>query len=82
MAHRRTLGQMPNHQLPKTVFLTGKHFCQSELQGTVENRLLVAGGVAFEVFLFWKDDHLQTSEYYLHAKYKRGSDNNNGECDL
>ena len=49
---------------------TGKHFCQSELQGTVENRSLRAGGVAFDILRCWKDDHLQTSEYSLQVKYR------------
>ena len=49
---------------------TGEHFCQSELQGTVENRSLLAGGVAFDILRCWKDDHLQTSEYSLQGKYK------------
>ena len=44
--------------------------CQSELQGTVENRSLLAGGVAFDILRCWKDDHLQTSEYSLKGKYK------------
>ena len=49
---------------------TGEHLCQSELQGTVENRSLPAGGVAFDILRCWKDDHLQTSEYSLQGKYK------------
>ena len=49
---------------------TGKHFCQSELQGTVENRSLVTGGVAFDILQCWMDDHLQTSVYSLQVKYK------------
>ena len=44
--------------------------CQLELQGTVENRSLLAGGVAFYILWCWKDDHLQTSEYSLQDKYK------------
>ena len=44
--------------------------CQSELQGTVENRSLLASGVAFDILQCWKDDHLQTSEYSLPGKYK------------
>ena len=56
---------------------TGKHFCQSELQGTVENRSLPANGVALDILRCWKDDHLQTSEYSLQVRYKGGSDNNN-----
>ena len=38
---------------------------QSELQGTVENRSLLVGGVAFDILRCWKDDLLQTSEYSL-----------------
>ena len=44
--------------------------CQLELQGTVENRSLLAGDVAFDILGCWKDDHLQTSEYSLQNKYK------------
>ena len=44
--------------------------CQLELQGTVENRSLLAGGVAFDNLWCWKDDHLQTSEYSPQDKYK------------
>ena len=44
--------------------------CQLELQGTAENRSLLAGGVAFDILVCWKDDHLQTSEYSLQDKYK------------
>ena len=44
--------------------------CQSELQGTVKNRSLLAGGVAFDILRCWKYDHLQTSEYSLQGKYK------------
>ena len=39
--------------------------CQLELQGKIENRSLLAGGVAFDSLRCWKDDHLQTSEYSL-----------------
>ena len=49
---------------------TGEHFCQLELQGTVENRSLVAGGVAFDILRCLKDVNLQTSEYSQQAKYK------------
>ena len=49
---------------------TGEHFCQSEMQGTVENRSSLAGGVAFDILRCWKDDHLQTSEYSLQGKNK------------
>ena len=45
------------------------HF-QLELQGTVENRSLLAGGVPFDILRCWKDDHLKTSEYSLQGKYK------------
>ena len=45
------------------------HF-QLELQGTLENRSLLAGGVAFDILRCWKDDHLQTSEYSQQGKYK------------
>ena len=44
--------------------------CQSELQGTVENRSLLAGGVAFDILRCCKVDHLQTSGYSLRGKYK------------
>ena len=44
--------------------------CQLELQGTAENRSLLVGGVAFDILVCWKDDHLQTSEYSLHDKFK------------
>ena len=44
--------------------------CQWELHRTVENRSLLAGGVAFDILWCWKDDHLQTSEYSLQDKYK------------
>ena len=44
--------------------------CQSELQGTVENRFLLAGGVAFYILRCCKVDHLQTSKYSLQDKYK------------
>ena len=44
--------------------------CQSKLQGTVKNRSLLAGGVAFEILQCWKDDHLPTSEYSQQGKYK------------
>ena len=44
--------------------------CQSELQGTVENRCSLAGGVAFDILRCWKDDDLQTSEYSLQGKNK------------
>ena len=40
------------------------------MQGTVENRSLLAGGVAFDIVWCWKDDQLQTSEYSLPDKYK------------
>ena len=33
--------------------------CQLELQGTVENRSLLADGVLFDVLQCWMDDHLQ-----------------------
>ena len=46
------------------------HFGLLELQGTVENRSLLACGVAFIIFRCWKDGHLQTSEYTLQVKYK------------
>ena len=36
--------------------------CQSELQGTVEKRSLLAGCVAFDILRCWKDDHLLTSD--------------------
>ena len=49
---------------------TGEHFCWSEMQGTVENRSLVAGSVAFDILQCWKDAHLQTFEYSLQGKYK------------
>ena len=49
---------------------TVEHFCQLELQGTVENRSLVAGGVAFDILRCWKDVHLPMSEYSLQVKYK------------
>ena len=49
---------------------TGKHFCQSELKGTVEKRSLRAGCVAFDILWYWKNDHLQTSEYSLQVKYQ------------
>ena len=39
--------------------------CQSQLQGTVENRSLLAGGVVFDILRCCKDDHLQTSGYSL-----------------
>ena len=41
-----------------------------ELQGTDENRSLLADGVAFDVLRCCKDDHLQTSEYSQQGKYK------------
>ena len=44
--------------------------CQSELQGTVENMSLLAGGVAFDILRCWNYDHRQTSEYSLKGKYK------------
>ena len=44
--------------------------CQLELQGTVENRSLLAVGVVFDILWCWKDDHLQTSEYSLQGKYR------------
>ena len=44
--------------------------CQLELQGTVEDRSLLVGGVAFDILRCWKDDHLQTSEYSMQGKYK------------
>ena len=44
--------------------------CQSKLQGTVENRSLLASGVAFNILWCWNDDHLQTSEYTLQGIYK------------
>ena len=44
--------------------------CQLELQGTVDNRSLLAGGVALDILWSWKDDHLQTSEYSLQDKYR------------
>ena len=43
--------------------------CQLELQGIVENRSSLAGGVAFDILWCWKDDPLQTSEYSLQGKY-------------
>ena len=49
---------------------TSDHLCQSELQGTVENRSLVADGVAFDILRYWKDVHLQMSQYSLQVKYK------------
>ena len=52
---------------PKTVFLTV--LSNSELQKTVKNRSLVAGGVAFEILQCWEDVHLQTSEYSQQVKY-------------
>ena len=59
---------------------TGEHFCQSELQGTVENRSLVAGDVVFDILRCWKDVHLQTSEYSLQVKYKEEVTTTTGEC--
>ena len=44
---------------------TGEYLCQSEFLGTVENRSLPAGGVAFNILWCWKDNQLQTSEYSL-----------------
>ena len=44
--------------------------CHSELQGTVENRSSLGGGVAFDILRCWKGDHLQTSEYSQKGKYK------------
>ena len=49
---------------------TGKNCCQSELQGTVENRSLVADGVAFDILCCWKHVYLKTFEYSLQVKYK------------
>ena len=49
---------------------TGEHFCQSELQETVNNRSLVPVGVAFDILQCWKDVHMQTYEYSLQVKYK------------
>ena len=43
---------------------------QFEMQGTVENRSSLSGGVAFDTLWCWKDDNLQTSEYSLQYKYK------------
>ena len=43
---------------------------QSELQGTVENRSLLAGGVDFDILRCWKDDHLKRSEYSQQGIYK------------
>ena len=48
---------------------TGEHLCQSELQGTVENRSLVAVGVAFDILVSWKNFHQQTSEYSKQVNY-------------
>ena len=53
-----------------------------ELQGTVENRSLLVGGVAFDILWCWKDDHLQTSEYSLQNKYKGGVTNTTDNVDL
>ena len=44
--------------------------CQLELQETVENTSSLAVGVTFDILWCWKDDHLQTSEYSLHDKFK------------
>ena len=44
--------------------------CQSDLQGTVENRSLLASGGAFYFLRCWKDSQLQTSEYSLQGKFK------------
>ena len=44
--------------------------CQSELQGTVENRSSLVGGVAFDILWCGKVDHLQTPGYSLQVKYK------------
>ena len=55
---------------PSRMMRSSTVHCQSELQGTVENRSLLAVGVAFDILRCWKDDHLQTSEYSLHSKYK------------
>ena len=49
---------------------TGKHFCQSELQGKFNNRSLVAVGVVFNILQCWKDVNLQTYEYSQQVKYK------------
>ena len=54
---------------------------KSESQGTVENMSLLADGVAFDILLCWKDDHLQTSEYSQQGKYK-GEVTNTTENDL
>ena len=60
------------------------HCCQTELQGTVENRSALAGGVAFDILWCWKNYHLQTSEYSMQVKYKGEVTNTteNVECPL
>ena len=55
--------------------------CQSELQGIVENRSLLAGGVVFDILRCWKDDKLQMSEYSQLGKYK-GEVTNTTENDV
>ena len=49
---------------------TGKNLCQSELQGIVDNRSLVAGGMAFDILRCLMHDHLLRSEYSLEGKYE------------
>ena len=46
--------EMPTSGSPRRVARrsTGDHFCQSEWQGTVEKRSLVAGGVTFDILHF------------------------------
>ena len=79
------MGQTPHHRPAKTVFSnvpsnSDWQKCEpvglqagcrgAPLQGTVNNRSLVAGGVAFDILRCWKDVHLQTSVYSLQVKYK------------
>ena len=47
-----------------------KHFCQSELQGTIKNRSFITGVVDFDILRSWKDFHVHTSEYTLQGKCK------------
>ena len=54
--------------------------CQLELQGSVENGSLLAGGVAFVILLCWKVDHLQTFECSLQGKYKGEVTNTTENC--
>ena len=67
------LGQTPHHRPAKTVFSTvpSNSDWQSELQGSVENRSSLAGGVAFDFLRCWKGNHCQQRRITNVANQKR-----------